>query len=366
MENEKAGTNVAGKVVSEVLKEGEQVNKSAAETPGKAVGAVTAPVRKKAADKVAKMAEEKIRDVVDKKKGKEGPDADKNAPLGKRDGGTPVGPEEEKITVSKKELEEMIDKAVSEKLKDLPKEIKEGIDKAVDRRIQAITETGKKSIENIEKTGQKVMDGINEKIDQAQKTFNDAVDRLQGQAPSDRTKQPGQSLPGPERLEINEEAEKKILRSLTPEQRDKLRELLDKAEGQKLPDAAGQAKGNITGKLKEKGQDAAKDKAKEVAGEAAKKTAEKGVDVAVGASTAGVYNAVKAGVKVGAEAAKVVVKVGKDAGEKGLAGPGTKAVEAVKEKTQKKEGQDQENPFKSAADTVKGAQNAAKNLGLTK
>ena len=69
MDNESTGKDVASKVVSEVLKEGAQANKTLAEAPGKAADSVTKPARNKVADKVAKMAEEQIRQLAGQKSG---------------------------------------------------------------------------------------------------------------------------------------------------------------------------------------------------------------------------------------------------------------------------------------------------------
>lgn len=350
MDNESTGKDVASKVVSEVLKEGAQANKTLAEAPGKAADSVTKPARNKVADKVAKMAEEQIRQLAGQKSGKKEPnlDSEKNAPLAKGDDPVPAGPEKgETITIDKKELEQMIDEAVSKRLKDLtPQDLIKGLEQTLEEKREGFVRT------------------VNKVIDDAQKNFNDLVDRTQRQVPVDR----GQTLPGPENRPVNEDREEKFIRSLSSEQLEKLRGLLDKAEGKKLPEAAEAAKENITGRFMEKGQDAVKDKAKEAAAKAAEKTAEKaavkGAETAAAPATGGLSIAIGAGVKAGKAAGKIVVDLSKGSAIKETAAPAGRAVRSVTEKSEKKERQ--ENPFRDAADTVKNAQKTAKELGITK
>ena len=347
MDNESTGKDVASKVVSEVLKEGAQANKTLAEAPGKAADSVTKPARNKVADKVAKMAEEQIRQLAGQKSGKKEPnlDSEKNAPLAKGDGPVSAGPEKgETITIDKKELEQMIDEAVSKRLKDLtPQDLIKGLEQTLEEKREGFVRT------------------VNKVIDNAQKNFNDLVDRTQGQIPADR----GQTLPGPENRPVNEGREEEFIRSLSNEQLEKLRGLLDKAEGKKLHEVA---KENITGRFVEKGQDAVKDKAKEAAAKAAEKTAEKaavkGAETAAAPATGGLSVAIGAGIEAGKAAGKIVVDLSKGSAIKEAAAPAGRAVRSVTEKSEKKERQ--ENPFRDAADTVKNAQKTAKELGITK
>ena len=126
----------------------------------------------------------------------------------------------------------MIDEAVSKRLKDLtPQDLIKGLEQTLEEKREGFVRT------------------VNKVIDNAQKNFNDLVDRTQREVPADR----GQTLPGPENRPVNEGREEEFIRSLSNEQLEKLRGLLDKAEGKKLHEVA---KENITGRFVEKGQDA--------------------------------------------------------------------------------------------------------------